>query len=384
MPIHMHVGSLKSGVKLARPAISPEALEICGGLSSCTLSGIASYERPPGFWEIQPPPGLHRATRDTADGVSQRKEDVSEILQLLARDLDQRLQNSSHKSPLSCSGWDGGLSVFECPDLNTDSGLGQEHQHFSPGVNGQQVMGVGLVQRQEKPDYRSEMPTDDIHLQHLTSTKPLRAPSRVNAHPQEGATSNFETDGSRCKWHHSAKLVGNVSGDGHVFTKVTGADRLRALESGDIHKLGAICMVFDERVRSGGTHCYHYQILDGEIGAADGAGFVFDSKVRRCNLQRMRSIFLNNRGQLFFRNQQHVQKLNSGLPRLEVGMCLVLTVDLHTLCFNFRLLDADGSQIGEADVTPGILLSHVCKDDPKLWQTGFFFCFTYKERISVT
>merc|ERR1719412_2358773 len=95
--------------------------------------------------------------------------------------------------------------------------------------------------------------------------------------------------------------------------------------------VSSICMVYDESLRCGGIHQYNYQILNGQVGAADGAGFVFDSKVRRNNIQRMRSVFLNQRGRICLRNNQQVTKLRAQLPPLTVGVCLTLLIDLDSM-----------------------------------------------------
>lgn len=376
---------------------------------SCRFPGVASCERPPGIWEVRLAPGLDRIACESCDGTSQRAKQESEslhhltnyldtsqrakyeaeILHHLANYLDQSLQTPQ----LQCSGEkvSRGLSVINLPDTSNDTAVECEGRPRSSASKGKRVSFASLEQHQEciyfargqctrgvacpfahgpedSPDSDSTMPDDYGHPQRSGITKSLKT---------DGATTELATDEPRCKWHHSAKLVGKVSEDGHVFTKVSGADRQQALESGDIFKLGPMCMVFDEHVRSGGTICYHYRVLNGEIGFGDGAGFAFDSKARRCNLQRMRSIFLNNRGHIYFRNQRQVRKLNVSLPRVEVGMRLVLTVDLPRMCFHFHLLYADGSRNGEAHVLPG-MLPEICQCDDKLWQTGYFFALLTK------
>jgi hypothetical protein len=154
----------------------------------------------------------------------------------------------------------------------------------------------------------------------------------------------------QCRWHKSAETVGVISDDGHVFTKTAGPRRSRVSNRGATVELASICMVFDASLRSGGVHRYCYQIMDGELGAADGAGFVFDSKVRRNNIQRMRSVFLNQRGRICLRNNQHVTKLEVQLPPLTVGVCLDLLVDLDAYVARFNVHNAQGVIVGSADV----------------------------------
>jgi len=154
-----------------------------------------------------------------------------------------------------------------------------------------------------------------------------------------------------CRWHKSAETVGVISEDGHVFTKTAGPRRSRMSDRGARVELASLCMVFDQSLRSGGTHRYCYRIMAGELGAADGAGFVFDSKVRRTNIQRMRSVFLNQRGRICLRNNQQVTKLQAQLPPLTVGVTLTLAVDLDAPMARFSIIDANGEHSGSADVS---------------------------------
>lgn len=155
----------------------------------------------------------------------------------------------------------------------------------------------------------------------------------------------------QCRWHKSAETVGVISHDGHVFTKAAGPRRSRVSNRGEQVELGSLCMVFDASLRHGGVHRYCYEIMDGKLGPADGAGFVFDSKVRRNNIQRMRSVFLNQRGYICLRNHQHVTNLQVQLAPLTVGTTLHLVVDLDSLVARFNVSNAQGTIDGSADVS---------------------------------
>mmetsp|Transcript_24534 Transcript_24534/g.54614 ORF Transcript_24534/g.54614 Transcript_24534/m.54614 type:complete len:355 (-) Transcript_24534:365-1429(-) len=154
-----------------------------------------------------------------------------------------------------------------------------------------------------------------------------------------------------CRWHKSAETVGVLSDHGSVFTKAAGPRRSRRSDRGSLVELASICMVFDASLRCGGLHRYCYCIRAGELGAADGAGFVFDSKVRRNNIQRMRSVFLNQRGRICLRNNQHVTKLQARLPPLTVGVVLTLLIDLDALVATFYVSGAPGCPSGSASIS---------------------------------
>jgi len=184
----------------------------------------------------------------------------------------------------------------------------------------------------------SQQNEDDQQWQH-----PLQ-----HRHPHPVGEEPF---GSSCRWHKSAETVGIISNDGHLFTKEAGPRRSRVSDRGARVELASICMVFDSSLRTGGVHQYCYQIMEGELGAADGAGFVFDSKVRRNNIQRMRAVFLNQRGRICLRNNQQVTKLQAQLPRLMVGSVLMLLVDLDSLMARFEVTSPGGMPSGSANVS---------------------------------
>mmetsp|Transcript_100819 Transcript_100819/g.175015 ORF Transcript_100819/g.175015 Transcript_100819/m.175015 type:complete len:235 (+) Transcript_100819:2-706(+) len=187
----------------------------------------------------------------------------------------------------------------------------------------------------------------------------------------------------QCRWHDSAKSVGTISQNGHVFTKTAGAQKIRKSSSGVTHALSSICMVFDQSLRKGGTHMYNYQILDGEVGAADGAGFVFDSRVRRNNIQRMRAVFLNQRGQICVRDHARVKKIGAELPPLNIGMSLSFSIDLDNLYCQFKVTAADGGVVGAADVGLNCCSEGIFDGDSSVLRSGFF-CAVVTKDISVS
>jgi len=164
-----------------------------------------------------------------------------------------------------------------------------------------------------------------------------------------------------------------------VFTKSASGQKVVINDRGMPMELSSICMVFDSTLRCRGVHTYQYTILSGELGAADGAGFVFDSKVRRNNIQQMRTVFLNQRGVICIRDRQNVRKLKAQLPPLEVGLCLTLTVDLNTLRLHFVVSATEGV-VGFAEVCLDGLFDLTAQAN---FQSGFF-CAVVTKEISVS
>jgi len=187
-------------------------------------------------------------------------------------------------------------------------------------------------------------------------------------------------NGYTCRWHKSAKTVGVVSEDGHIFTKTAGGQKVIMGNRGVPVEVSSICMVFDESLRCGGVHQYNYQVLNGQLGAADGAGFVFDSQVRRNNIQRMRSVFLNQRGCICLRNCERVEKLSRCLPPLSVGMWLTMQIDLDNLYLRFGVFCSEGNLLGVSDLSLDGLV-----DSGPGWSKPHsgFFCAVVTKDISV-
>lgn len=178
-----------------------------------------------------------------------------------------------------------------------------------------------------------------------------------------------------CRWHKSAGTVGSISADGHTFKKTASGQKVVINDRGTPMELSSICMVFDSTLRCGGLHTYQYTIVDGELGPADGAGFVFDSKVRRNNIQQMRTVFLNKRGVICIRDRHNVRKLTAQLPPLEPGLCLSLTVDLDNSQLQFVISSHEGV-LGFAEVQLDCLFDLSMKAS---FQSGFFCAVVTKE-----
>lgn len=164
------------------------------------------------------------------------------------------------------------------------------------------------------------------------------------------------------KWHTSALTAGNLSEDGHVFAR-TIAGPLKNHANG--MRLSSLCMLYEQNLRVGGVHLYKYRILGGTVGAADGVGFVFDFRIRRTNIQRMRSVFLNRHGQVCMRNLDKITKWPCSLQKLSEGVSVSLAIDLGRATASFRMDDTCGKPCGSADVSFAALFT-----EPNEGETG--------------
>jgi hypothetical protein len=126
-------------------------------------------------------------------------------------------------------------------------------------------------------------------------------------------------------------------------------------------------------------HRYQFNFMDGELGVADGAGFVFDTRVRHRPLPQMRAVFLNQRGYVCLRKGHKVSKLPVQLPRLAVGMQLVLLVNIDRLCARFDISDDAGVVKGSADIT----FEDLFDDVPGERIRSGFFCALVTSGITV-
>lgn len=182
--------------------------------------------------------------------------------------------------------------------------------------------------------------------------------------------SGFGEGWGSAKWHKSAEGVGVLSQDDHVFSKTEGERQQRVDKKGACYELAQICMIFDTSLRCGGTHRYHCAFMDGELGPADGAGFTFDSRLRRRSMQQVVAVFINRRGTVCLRRGKNVSKLPVQLPQLIIGSQLILIMNLDMLTAHFEVCDSSGHVMGSADVGLQSLSSGNAADSDL--RSGFF------------
>lgn len=236
------------------------------------------------------------------------------------------------------------------------------------------------------PDYQQQQqpasaPSESFVEPEVAIQNGWHGPAQVNV---ADADHLEQFAGKPNRWHGSAQFAGELSQDGHIFTKTKVGPQKRFSEG---VVLSSISMVFEQTLRLGGVHRYRYSILEGTVGAADGVGFVFDSRIRRNNIKRMRSVFLNKNGQVCVRDLERITKLSGSFPKLTAGMCVTLHVDLDRATARFEMEDALRRNIGVADLSFAELvnesLTPLPPSVPAPVRAGFF-CAVLTDVITVS
>nr|CAJ20569.1 hypothetical protein TgIb.0950 [Toxoplasma gondii RH] len=148
----------------------------------------------------------------------------------------------------------------------------------------------------------------------------------------DSGNTSEETAAAAPQWHADAAKVGLLSNNGRRFWKK--------------RKAGMISLVYENALRSSHVHAYRYDILQGNVSAADGAGFVFANRVP-CgkNIQTLWSVFVNRQGTLCKRMGQNLVRLPPpGLKPLEAGTSVYLLVDLDCKVAVFQMRTAAGTE----------------------------------------
>lgn len=158
----------------------------------------------------------------------------------------------------------------------------------------------------------------------------------------------------RPRWNSLSSLWGELSTNGHVIkiheTSV-GQQMRKHKTSGAL--LAPMCTLFENQLRSHGVNQYVITVVNGLIGKADGVGFVFDSEIRRNNIQKMRSVFLSSRGCICIRNRGTITKLSNSMPNLKIGVPVRMTVDLDNAMIRYQMFDSETQAFVVTDVNYG-------------------------------
>jgi hypothetical protein len=196
--------------------------------------------------------------------------------------------------------------------------------------------------------------------------------------PEIGAAPPF---GFKHSFHQETKDMGTVSSDFRQFTKVGYEGRLS--------------VVSESRVHSGGIQRYLIQFSGGELSRADGLGFMFSPRLPCAkNIQRIVSLFLNQRGQICMRVFSEVTRASTFLRPLEIGDWIEMIIDLEKLHAIFQIWQIgltgwpDGAPVSKAEFTFGDKLADVVagadKQKPVKLNVGHFACVVKNQHVTVT
>merc|ERR1712232_79367 len=116
-------------------------------------------------------------------------------------------------------------------------------------------------------------------------------------------------------FHSEVSIMGTVKDNFRQFTKVGYEGRLS--------------VVSEAQVRTGGIHKFCVQFTSGELSKADGVGFIFSSKLPcKKNIQRIVSIFVNQRGRICMRVYQDIIRASAHVKPLKLGDWVEMSMDL--------------------------------------------------------
>ena len=127
------------------------------------------------------------------------------------------------------------------------------------------------------------------------------------------------------RWHEESGKMGNLTSGRKEFTKIEFDGRLS--------------MVTESVVHNSGIARYLVQIVTGHVSVADGFGFVFSNTLPcKKNIQKIDSVFLNQKGRLCSRTGNELEIHNSSsIGTIEVGSIVEICVDMDSLEAGFSL-----------------------------------------------
>lgn len=163
-------------------------------------------------------------------------------------------------------------------------------------------------------------------------------------------------------FHYEVKEMGSVDPELRTLTK-------NAFE-------GRLSLISESHMLAGGAQKYMVKFSGGEMSKADGVGFVFTKRLPCTkNIQRIVSIFINQRGRVCLRVNSEVVKFSACLKPLEVGDLIGLHIDLQERRAHFIVWPVEGGPPSHADFAFGRSLNG-CKGGAHLRSsmTGAFAC----------
>mmetsp|Transcript_111026 Transcript_111026/g.254525 ORF Transcript_111026/g.254525 Transcript_111026/m.254525 type:complete len:524 (+) Transcript_111026:88-1659(+) len=131
-------------------------------------------------------------------------------------------------------------------------------------------------------------------------------------------------------WHPSSLASGDVFGNGRCFMKK--------------HFDGRLSLITEHEIRWGGMHRYSVRFTGNELSMADGVGFALAKRLP-CprNIQKIHSTFVSKRGYLCSRSGESVMRRTMGLPSLETGKLIVVTVNVDEGWVQFEVENREGT-----------------------------------------
>lgn len=204
-------------------------------------------------------------------------------------------------------------------------------------------------------------------------TAPLVLPARDDAVNRPARTAALPDDlpaGMLHSFHQESGRFGKVTSDRRRFIKDDKFEgRLSLLSEAEIHR--------------GGVHRYLVQFTAGQIASADGVGFVFANTLPCCkNIQKITSIFLNQRGQVCTRVLSEVVKESHNIKQIKIGDWVELAIDLDACVATFNVWPRNALALNKRQPDSSIVfnygrrLAELTKDagTPAQLDVGYLTC----------
>lgn len=180
--------------------------------------------------------------------------------------------------------------------------------------------------------------------------------------------------GQRVFVHHEAGHWGVLSADQSHFLKGPQFE-------------GRLSMVSEGTSRVGGKHRYLARFGGKGPSIADGVGFIFFSRLP-CpkDIRKLTSLFLNQRGNLFLRVYQDVQRMPQRTKAIEIGDWVEMVIDLDAKVAAFQVWPADGSlpPTPPAEVEFEDEVKKARRSQKTRAWSGFFTCVVKEPGTSIT
>jgi len=197
---------------------------------------------------------------------------------------------------------------------------------------------------------------------------------------QEAAASSWAAPfGNEHRFHSEVSTMGSVRDNFRSFTKVGFEGRLS--------------VVSESQVKTGGFHRFCVQFSAGELSKADGVGFIFSSKLPcKKNIQRICSIFVNQRGRICMRIFQDIIRASAHVKPLKLGDWVEMSMDLDKHVAYFTIWPANRqtqlSRSSHAEFAFGSKISDSYTEAGNSQQldlsTGHLACVVKNEGVTVT